>query len=47
VPQMQEKFAADRHGWRECRKCRSNLRPAGSWYAFPPKDAVRAPDNES
>jgi uncharacterized protein (TIGR00645 family) len=26
VPQMQEQFAAGRHGWRECRKCRSNLR---------------------
>src|SRR6185503_539836 len=32
VPQMQEQFAADRQGWRECRKCRSNLRPAlGRW----------------
>jgi hypothetical protein len=26
MPKMQEQFPADRHGWRECRKCRSNFR---------------------
>jgi hypothetical protein len=29
---MQEQFAADRQGRRECRKCRSNLRPAAPWH---------------
>jgi hypothetical protein len=27
VPKMQEQFSANRHGWRACRKCRSNFRP--------------------